>query len=47
MDVYDVYMEWEHDQCVLDEHDECSNCGQCCQDDDDLCVDQTKLLIGI
>ena len=41
MDVYDVYMEWEHDQCVLDEDedDECSNCGQCCQDDDDLCVD--------
>lgn len=34
MDVYDVYMEWEHEQCVLNEDDECSDCGQCCQDGD-------------
>jgi len=32
---YDVYMEWEHERCRIDEDAECSDCGQCCQDDDD------------
>lgn len=32
---YDVYMEWEQEQCVLNEDDECSDCGQCCDDDED------------